>query len=78
MLLLLLDLQQQGTVDVRQDAAEGDRRADERVQFLVAADGQLKMARGDALDLEVLGGVAGQFEDLGGQVLEHGGDIDSG
>ena len=59
MFLLLLDLQQQGAIDVRQHAAEGDCRADERVQFLVAADGQLQMARGDALDLEVLGGVAG-------------------
>jgi hypothetical protein len=34
------------------------------------------MARRDALDLEVLGGVACEFEDLGGQVFEDGGKVD--
>jgi hypothetical protein len=30
----------------------------------------------DALDFEVFGRVAGEFEDFGGQVLEDGGDVD--
>jgi hypothetical protein len=56
-LLLLLHLQQQGAVDVRQDTTEGDRRADEGVELFVAADGELQVAGGDTLDLEVLRGV---------------------
>lgn len=36
------------------------------------------MARGDTLDLEILRGVAGQFEDFGGKVLEDSGHINSG
>ena len=67
--LLLLYLQQQRSVDMRQDTTEGDRGPDKGVEFLVAADGELQMAWGDALDFEVLGGVAGEFEDFGGEVL---------
>jgi len=44
-------------VDVRQDTTAGDRRTDELVELLVSPDGELKVARGDALDAEVLGGV---------------------
>ena len=36
----------------------GDRRAHERVELLVAADGKLQVARGDALHAEVLRSVA--------------------
>ena len=78
MFLLLLDLQQERAVDVRQDTAERDGGADQRVKFLVATDGQLEVAGRDTLDFEVLGGVAGEFEDLGGQVFENGGDVDGG
>lgn len=56
-LLLLLDLEQQRAVDVRQYASEGDGGADQGVELLVAADGELEVAGGDALDLEILGGV---------------------
>ena len=58
-LLLLLDLEQQRTVDVRQDATKSNGSANEGVQFFVAADGELKVAWGDALDFEILGRVAG-------------------
>ncbi len=37
---------------------------DEGVKLLVTADGELKVARGDTLGLEVLGGVAGKLENL--------------
>ena len=77
-LLLLLHLQQQCSVDVRQDTTERDRGPNKGVEFLVAADGELEMAGRDALDFEVLGGVAGEFEDFGGQVLQDGGDVDGG
>lgn len=36
------------------------------------------MARGDALDLEVFGRVAGEFEDFGREVFEDGGYVDGG
>ena len=36
------------------------------------------MAGGDALDFEILGRVAGEFEDFGGEVFEDGGDVDGG
>ena len=36
------------------------------------------MSRGDSLHLQVLGGVAGQLEDLSSEVLQDGGAVDSG
>lgn len=74
--LLLLHLQQQRAVDVRQDAAKRDGRADQRVQLLIAANSQLQMSGRDALDLEILGGVAREFEDLGGEVFEDRRQVD--
>jgi chromosome condensin MukBEF ATPase and DNA-binding subunit MukB len=56
-LLLLLDLEEEGTVDVGKDTTERDGGPDERVELLVTTDGKLEMSRCNALDLEVLGGV---------------------
>jgi hypothetical protein len=61
---------------VRQDTSKRDSGADERVKFLVAADGELQMARGDALDLQVLCCVAREFEDFGREIFEDGGEVD--
>lgn len=77
-LLLLLDLQKQRAVDVWQDTSESDCCANECVELLVTADSKLKVARRDALDLEILGGVACKFEDFSGKVLEDSGQIDGG
>lgn len=63
---------------MRQHPTERDRGPDQRVQFLIAPDGQLQMARCDAFDFEIFGCVAGQFEHFGSQVLEHGGYVDGG
>lgn len=63
---------------MRQDPPESNGGADEGVEFLVASDGELEVARGDALDLEVFGRVAGQFEHFGREVFEDGGDVDGG
>jgi hypothetical protein len=63
---------------MRQHAAKRDGGADQRVELLVASDGELQMARGDALHLEVLGRVAGEFEYFGGEVFEDGGYVDGG
>lgn len=60
----------------RQQGTYGDGGLDERVELLVSADGELQMAGGDALHLEVLGGVSGKLEHLGAEVLKDGGAVD--
>ena len=65
-LLLGLRLLGQERVDVRQDAAANDGdRAQELVQLLVVADGELDVSRHDAQLLVVARGVARELEDLG-------------
>ena len=44
--------------------------------LFVVADGELDVPWDDARPLVVLGGVAGELEQLGGQVLEDGGEVD--
>ena len=77
-LLLLLHLEEERAVDVRQDTTEGDRGVDEGVEFLVTADRELQVSGRDALDFEVLGRVSGQFQHFGSKVFEDGGHIDGG
>ena len=66
-------------MDVGEDASlrDGDS-AEELVQLLVVADGELDVPWDYARPLVVLGGVAGELEQLGGQVLEDGGEVDRG
>jgi hypothetical protein len=54
----------EGLVDVRDDAATSDGGLDEGVELLVATDGELKMARRDALHAEIARGVAGELKNL--------------
>lgn len=63
---------------MRQNTSESNGSADECVEFLVTSDGELEMAWRDALDLQVLGSVACEFENFGGQVFENGGQVDAG
>lgn len=72
---LLLLLAQQRFVDVGNDTTARNRRLDQRVQLLVATNSQLQVARRDALHLQVFARIAGQFENLRGQVLENGGHL---
>ena len=81
-LLLLLGLGrgllgEKDSVDVGQDAAgrDGDL-AEQLVQLLVVANGELDVARDDARLLVVARGVAGELEDLGRQVLKDGSEVD--
>ena len=63
-------------VNVGQDTTLGDGDvAEELVQFLVVADGELKVTRDDAGLLVVTGGVASQLENLSSQVLENGSEV---
>jgi hypothetical protein len=75
LLLLLLDLEQQRAVDVRQNTTKSDGGTDKGVELLVAANGELQVAGGDTLDFEVLGCVAGELEDFGSQVLQNCGYV---
>ena len=77
-LLLLLDLEEQSTVDAGQDTTERDSGTDEAVQLFVTADGELQVTRRDTLDLQILGGVAGQFQYFSGQVLEDSSHVHGG
>ena len=66
-------------MDVGEDTAGSDGHATEQlVELLVVADGQLDVAGDDAGLLVVTGGVTGQLEDLGRQVLEYGGQVHGG
>jgi hypothetical protein len=62
-------------VNVRDHAATGDGRFDQRVELLVTADGQLQVPWGDALHAQVARCVACQLEDLGAEVLADGGHV---
>lgn len=72
-------LGQQDGLDVGQDTALGDgHSAEQLVQLLVVADGQLEVTRDDTGLLVVPGGVAGQLQDLSGEVLQHCGQVHGG
>lgn len=75
-LLLLFNLEEQSAVDVRQNTTKGDRGVNESIKLLVTSDGELQVSGCNALDLEILGGVACQFENFGGQVFQHCCDVD--
>ena len=78
-LLLLRLLGEKHCLNVGQDATlcNGDAR-EELVELLVVADGQLEMAGDDAGLLVVAGGVTGELEHLGSQILHDGSEVDRG
>lgn len=45
-------------VDVRKNSTTSDGSADQRVELLISANSELKMARGDTLDAKILRGVS--------------------
>lgn len=64
-------------VDIGQYTALGDRdMAQELVQFLIVADGELEVARDDTCLLVVTSGVTGKFENFGSEILEDGRKVD--
>jgi hypothetical protein len=62
---------------VRKHAAKCNRSPDEGVEFFVAADGQLQVPRGNTLDFQIFGGIAGKLEDFSSQVFEDCRNVDS-
>ena len=66
-------------MDVGEDTTGGDGDgAEELGELLIVADRQLDVAGHDAGLLVVAGRVAGELEDLGGEVLEDGGEVHGG
>ena len=66
-------------MDVRENTARRDGdAAEELVELLVVAHGELDVPRDDAGLLVVAGGVAGELEDLSAEVLEDGREVDRG
>ena len=66
-------------MDVGKNTSLGDGGAVEKlVQLLVVADGKLDVTGDDAGLLVVTSGVSGQLENLSGQVLDDGGEVDGG
>ena len=70
-------LGQKDGLDVGQNTSLGDGdSAQELVQLLVVADGQLQVAGVDSRLLVVAGSVAGQLEHFSGEVFENSGQVD--
>ena len=66
------------SLDVGENAALGNGHAVQKlVQLFVVADGELKVAGDHPLLLVVPGSVAGKLEDLCGQVLHDGRQVDA-
>jgi hypothetical protein len=66
-------------VNVGQDTTLGDGDVtQELVQLLVVPDGELQVTGDDTGLLVVTGSVASQLENLGGEVLEDGSQVDGG
>ncbi|KAG8269485.1 hypothetical protein J6590_106447 [Homalodisca vitripennis] len=75
--LLLGLLGQEHGLDVGQYTSLGDGdTGQELVQLLVIPDGQLKVTGNDPGLLVVTGRVTGQLENLGGEILHDGGQVD--
>ena len=72
-------LGQERVVDVGEDTTLGNGDMSEQlVQLLIVTDGQLQVAGNDTGLLVIASGVTGQLEDLSGQVLEDGSEVDGG
>ena len=64
-------------MDVRKNTSLSDGSlAEELVQLLVIADGELKVPGDDPGPSVVLGGISRELEKLSGQLLEDGGHVD--
>ena len=66
-------------MDVGQNTTAGDgHTAEELVELLVVADGELDVAGHNAGLLVVAGGVTSKLKDLSSEVLKDGGQVDGG
>ena len=78
--LLALDLagEEEG-VDVGEDTTGSDGSVGEQlVELLVVSDGELNVSGHNSGLLVVLGGISGELEDLGSEVLKDGSEVHGG
>ena len=77
MLLRVLALLHEVSMNVREDTTRGDGNlSEELVQLLIISDGELNVSGDDSLLLAFLGGVSSELQDLSDHVLEDGGQVD--
>ena len=70
---------EEDSVDVGENTTLGDgNTSQELAQLLIVADSQLDVAGDDTGLLVVASGVASQLEDLSGEVLKDGSEVDGG
>lgn len=62
-------------MDVRDDTSTSNGALDEGVELLISTNGQLQMAGGDTLHLEILASIPSQLQNLSGQVLQDGSGV---
>ena len=66
-------------MDVGDDSTGGDGGSlEELVELFVVLDGEEDVSGDDSASLVVLGGVASELEDLSGEVLKDGSEVDGG
>lgn len=67
------------SVDVWQDTTRRDSDSSKKlVELLVVLDGEGKVTWHDTALLVITGGISGEFEDLGTEVLEDSGQVNGG
>ena len=70
-------LRQEDGVDVRKNSSLSDGDSGQQlVELLVVPDGELKVTRVDPFLLVVMGGIAGELEDLSDEVLHDSSEVD--
>ena len=66
-------------MDVGEDTTGGNGGTTHKlVELIVVSDGHLDVSGDDSGSLEILSGVSGELEDLSGEVLKDGGEVDGG
>ena len=65
-------------MDVWNDTTTGNSSLDQGVELFITSDGEQQVSWSDSLDLQVLGGVTCELENLSGEVLKDGSAVNSG
>ena len=65
-------------MDVWDDTTTSDGGLDEGIKFFISSDCQLQVSWCNSLNLQVLGSVTSEFQNLSSQVLENSSTVDSG
>lgn len=63
-------------MDVRDNTTSSDGCLDQGIQLFITTNGELQVAGGDTLHLQVLGSISGQFQNFSGKVFQNGSCVD--